>query len=92
LVATLKDAVVVPDDAVQHGPSGLYAYVVNKDNKAELRKINVTRSVDGRSVVEKGLVPGEQVITAGQFKVQPGSLVSTAVASAEQAQAKAAGE
>jgi membrane fusion protein, multidrug efflux system len=92
LVATLKDATVIPDDAVQHGPNGLYAYLVNRENKAELRKIKVTRSIDGRSVVDEGLAPGEQVITAGQFKVQPGTLVTTAVASADQAQAKAAGE
>src|SRR5881392_915825 len=50
LVATLKDASVIPDDAVQHGPNGLYAYTVNKDSKADLRKIKVTRSFDGRSV------------------------------------------
>ncbi len=42
LITTIKDATVVPDDAVQHGPNGLYAYTVNKDNKAELRKIKVT--------------------------------------------------
>ena len=28
LVRTLSDAVVIPDDAVQHGPDGLYVYVV----------------------------------------------------------------
>jgi len=92
LVATLKDATVIPDDAVQHGTNGLYAYVVNKDNKAEFRKIGVTRAMDGRSVVDEGLVPGEQVITAGQFKVQPGSLVTTAVASSDQAPTKVAKE
>lgn len=92
LVATLKGAAVVPDDAVQHGTDGLYAYTVNKDNKAELRKIKVSRSFDGRSVVDEGLSPGEQVITAGQYKVQPGSLVSTAVASSGPAQAKVARE
>ena len=42
LVRTLKDATVVPDDAVQHGTDGLYAYAVNQDNKAELRKIKVS--------------------------------------------------
>jgi membrane fusion protein, multidrug efflux system len=88
LIATLKGSTVVPDDAVQHGPNGLYAYTVNKENKAELRKIKVTRAIDGRSVVDEGLAPGEQVITAGQFKVQPGTLVTTAVASSDQAQAK----
>ena len=41
LVNTLKDATVVPDDAVQHGTDGLYAYAVGQDNKAELRKITV---------------------------------------------------
>src|SRR5206468_9766563 len=72
LIATLKDATVVPDDAVQHGNDGLYAYSVNADNKAELRKIKVTKSFDGRSVIDEGLSPGQQVIIAGQSKVQPG--------------------
>ena len=87
LVKTLKDATVVPDDAIQHGNDGLYAYAVNQD-KAELRKLKVSYSIDGRSVVEDGLSAGQQVITAGQYKVQPGTLVSTAVASSEPAQPK----
>ena len=88
LVKTLKDATVVPDDAIQHGSDGLYAYAVKQDNKAELRKLKVSYSIDGRSVVDDGLSPGQQVITAGQYKVQPGTLVSTAVASSEPAQPK----
>jgi len=88
LVKTLKDASVVPDEAIQHGTDGLYAYVVNQDNKAELRKVKVSQSIDGRSVVDDGLSPGQQVITAGQYKVQPGTLVSTAVASSGPAQSK----
>jgi multidrug efflux system membrane fusion protein len=88
LVQTLKNATVVPDDAVQHGADGLYAFVVNQDNKAELRKITVSQSIDGRSVVDKGLSPGQQVITAGQYKVQNGTLVSTAVASSDSVQPK----
>jgi membrane fusion protein, multidrug efflux system len=88
LVRTLKDATVVPDDAIQHGTNGLYAYAVAQDNKAELRKVKVSQSIDGRSVVEEGLKPGERVITGGQFKVKPGSLVTTAVASSDSAQDK----
>ncbi|WP_315757953.1 MULTISPECIES: efflux RND transporter periplasmic adaptor subunit [unclassified Bradyrhizobium] len=88
LVRTLKDATVVPDDAVQHSTNGLYSYTVSPDNKAELRKVKVGVSIDGRTVVEEGLTPGQQVITGGQFKVQPGSVVTTAVASSEPAPAK----
>ena len=88
LVRTLKDATVVPDDAVQHGNDGLYAYTVSADNKAEFHRIKVTNSIDGRSVVDEGLSPGQQVITAGQYKVQPGALVGTTVADATPAKAK----
>ena len=88
LIRTLKDATVVPDDAVQHGTDGLYAFSVNQENKAELRTIKVSQSIDGRSVIESGLSPGQQVITSGQYKVAPGALVSTAVASSDQAQPK----
>src|ERR1700688_1279466 len=88
LVKTLKDATVVPDDAIQHGNDGLYAYVVNHESKAELRKVKVSQSIDGRSVVDEGLAPGQQVITGGQYKVQAGTLVSTAVASSDPAQSK----
>ncbi|HZE55809.1 MAG TPA: efflux RND transporter periplasmic adaptor subunit [Bradyrhizobium sp.] len=88
LVQTIKGATVVPDDAIQHGTDGLYAFIVNQDNKAELRKLKVSQSIDGRSVVDTGLSPGQQVITAGQYKVQSGTLVSSAVASSDAAQPK----
>jgi membrane fusion protein, multidrug efflux system len=92
LVKTLKDATVVPDDAVQHGTEGLYAFVVNQDNKAELRKVKVSQSIDGRSVIENGVSPGERVVVTGQFKVQPGSLVSIVVANSDPAQSKVQSE
>lgn len=88
LIRTVKDATVVPDDAVQHSTNGLYAYTVNQENKAELRKLKVGYSIDGRSVIEEGLSPGQQVITGGSFRVQPGSLVSTTVASSDPGQSK----
>jgi multidrug efflux system membrane fusion protein len=88
LVKTLKDATVVPDDAIQHANDGLYAYIVNQENKAELRKVQVSYSIDGRSVVDEGLSPGQQVITSGQFRVQEGTLVTTAVASSDPTQFK----
>ncbi|MBN8975457.1 MAG: efflux RND transporter periplasmic adaptor subunit [Rhizobiales bacterium] len=83
LVATLKDAIVIPGDAVQRGAAGLYAFAVGQDNKAELRKISIGASVDGRTVVEKGLTPGENVIVSGQYRVQPGAPVSITVADAD---------
>ncbi len=92
LVKTLKDATVVPDDAIKHGTNGLYAYTIDENNKAVLHPVKVSQSIDGRSVVAEGLTPGQQVITAGQYKVSPGTLVSTAVASSDPAQPKVKSE
>jgi multidrug efflux system membrane fusion protein len=88
LLKTLKDATVVPDDAIQHSTNGLYAYTVNQDNKAELHQVKVSQSIDGRTVVDDGLAPGQRVIVGGQFKVQPGSIVTSSVASSDPAQSK----
>ncbi len=92
LVRTLKDATVVADNAVQHSTNGLYAYSVDQDNKAVLNKIKVSQSIDGRSVIDDGLSPGQRVITAGQYKVSPGTLVSSTVASSDPAQSKVKSE
>jgi membrane fusion protein, multidrug efflux system len=88
LLKTLKDAIVAPDEAVQHSTDGLYAYSVNQDNKAELHKVKVGQSIDGRTVIDEGLTPGQRVIVGGQFKVQPGSVVTSAVASSDPTQDK----
>ena len=82
LVDTLKQVTVVPDGAVERGPDGLYAFVVGSDNKVEMRAIRVGQEGDGQSVVLTGLTPGENVVTAGQYRLVPGSSVQTTVASA----------
>jgi len=89
LVNTLKDAVVIPDDAVQHGINGLYVFAVNQNNKAELQQVSIGASTNGRTVIEKGLTPGQKVIVSGQYRIQPGSVVTTTVADSGQAQVKA---
>jgi len=82
LVETLKQAVVVPDEAVQRGPDGLYAFVVGDDNKAHVQPIKVSQSGDGSSVVTKGLAPGQRVVVAGQYRLVDGSRVQPSEASA----------
>jgi membrane fusion protein, multidrug efflux system len=88
LIKTLKDATVASDEAIQHSTNGLYAYTVGADNKAVLHQVKVSYSIDGRSVVEAGLAPGDVAITGGQFKVEPGTIVSNTVASSDAAQGK----
>lgn len=75
---TLHGAVTVPSAAVQHGPNGLYAYLVGPDSKAKLQPIEVTQDQDGVAVVSKGLDGGEQVVVAGQSRLADGTAVTVA--------------
>jgi membrane fusion protein, multidrug efflux system len=75
LVDTLKQVVVVPDDAVQRGPDGLYVFVVGDDNKVSMQSVTVSHSDKGQSVVTRGLTPGQKIVVAGQYRLQSGSVV-----------------
>ena len=90
LVDTLKDVVLIPDNAVQRGPNGLYTFVVGDDDKASVQPIKVSQSGDGESVVEQGLTPGQRVVVAGQYRLQSGSAVQPTEAAPSNAPGKEA--
>ncbi len=73
-LATIHDAVVVPAQAVQTGQQGQFVFVV-KGDAAELRTVTTGITHKEMTVIEKGLAPGEQVITDGQMRLAPGAKV-----------------
>ena len=75
-----KDAVVAPSTAVQNGPNGQYVFVVDANQTVALRDIKVARAEGDDTVIASGLKPGEQVVTAGQLRLAPGTRVSPAKA------------
>jgi multidrug efflux system membrane fusion protein len=90
LVETLKQVVIVPDDAVQRGPNGLYVYLVGDDNKVSVQPVTVSLTGDGNSVITQGLTPGQSVVVAGQYRLQPGAVVQPGGAGAQEANKQAA--
>ena len=75
-LGVMKDVVVVPADTIQRGSKGFFVYVVGDDSRAAVRPVKVARQDATRAVVAEGLHEGERVVTAGQFLLQPGALVS----------------
>jgi multidrug efflux system membrane fusion protein len=69
------NATVVPSQSVQTGQVGKYLFVVKSDNTADLRPVVVGATVQGETVIEKGVAPGETVVTDGQLLLAPGSPV-----------------
>jgi multidrug efflux system membrane fusion protein len=83
LVAVQKNVVTVPSAAVQHGPAGLYAYVVKPDATVARQDIVVGLDNGTTTVVTDGLAADTTVVVAGQSRLQ----VGTKVAATAQAQA-----
>ncbi len=77
LVDTLNDATLVAPAAVQRGPNDMtYVYVVGKDEKVELRKVELGPTEGDSTVITKGLQPGEIVVTDGVDKLTPKAKVA----------------
>jgi multidrug efflux system membrane fusion protein len=72
---TQPDAIVVPSQSIQTGQDGSYAFVVKPDFTVELRPLMPDRTLDGETVIVKGLTPGEIVVTEGQLRLVPGMKV-----------------
>jgi len=75
LVETLKGVTVVPQDAIQHGPTGLFVYAVGNDNKVDVKPVKVSQQDKNRAVVMEGLQPGDKVVIKGQSRLQKGSVI-----------------
>jgi multidrug efflux system membrane fusion protein len=76
LVDTRHDGLTVAASAVQQGPNGAYAYVVNPDNKVENRPVKVAQISGGQALIDSGLKANEQVVVDGQYKLQAGTPVT----------------
>jgi multidrug efflux system membrane fusion protein len=70
-----KDAVLVPNSAVQLGQDGSFVYVVSADSKAEMRVVTPGRVIGNRTVIAKGLDVGSRVVTDGQSRLTPNAKV-----------------
>jgi multidrug efflux system membrane fusion protein len=82
LLETRSNVVAIPSAAIQRGPNGYFAYVVKADSTVEARPLQLGPSNDGMTIVEQGLAENEQVVTAGQGRLQPGTRVQPAKPSA----------
>ena len=74
-LATLPDAVVVPQQAVLTGQKGQYVFLLKNDDTVEQRPVQAGISHGGEMVIRQGIQPGETVVTDGQMRLMPGAKV-----------------
>jgi len=69
-------ALVMPVAAVQRGPAGPFAWVVNPDSSVAERPVQIDRSQGDLALVASGLREGERVVVEGQGQLRPGARVA----------------
>lgn len=74
-VATLKDTLAVPADAIQRGPDGVFVFVVGADSTVSAVPVTTGPIADGIAVIVHGLAAGARVVTQGQYRLAPGARV-----------------
>ncbi|HEY9459465.1 MAG TPA: efflux RND transporter periplasmic adaptor subunit, partial [Paralcaligenes sp.] len=67
-----EKALLVPLQAIQRTADGLSSLMLVKNGKAQSQAIDVGPEVNGKSIISKGLSPGDVVIVEGFQKIRPG--------------------
>ena len=74
-IAIRHDAVTVPLTAVLQGPSGAFVYVVDANHAVSVRDVKAGQSREDKVLIDQGLSGDETVVTAGQYRLTPGTSV-----------------
>jgi multidrug efflux system membrane fusion protein len=70
-----KGAVVVPTTAVVQSQTGTSVFTIDANGVAEQQQVQVERTAGDMSIIEKGLTPGQTVVTDGQLRITDGTKV-----------------
>ena len=72
VVRVQKNALLVPQRAVNELQGGYLVAVISNDNKVSIRKIKVGPRVDAMWIMDEGLKTGDRVVAEGTQKVREG--------------------
>ncbi len=73
---TIKDAVMVPVNAVRHGAKGDFVWVLKEDKTVTMRSITRGEATVDKVQIASGLQAGEKVITEGADRLKEGAKVT----------------
>jgi membrane fusion protein, multidrug efflux system len=71
-----RNAVTIPPAAIEHGPDGLFVYIVGPEETVAMRPVVIGYQTGQLAVVTSGLGGGESVVVDGQSRLQAGTKVA----------------
>ncbi|HWX03004.1 MdtA/MuxA family multidrug efflux RND transporter periplasmic adaptor subunit [Collimonas sp.] len=91
LLDTRKDAIVIPNAAIQRGAKGTFVYVVKPDHTVTIRQVTAGPTESESTAIEKGIAIGETVVVDGIDKLKEGAKIEPITRGGPAAAAAAAG-
>jgi multidrug efflux system membrane fusion protein len=72
---TRNNGLTIAASAVQQGPKGSYVWAIGSDGTVQERPVTVAQISDGQALIDSGLSGGDNVVIAGQYRLQAGTHV-----------------
>ena len=72
----VQTATLVPDAAIGSDQAQKYVYVLDEDNVANYREVEIGSIVHGLRVIRDGLAPNDTIVISGLQRIRPGQTVS----------------
>jgi len=91
-VEVLKDALIVSTPAVRRGPIGTFVYVVDGQDTARIKKVEVVAQDDVRAVIKGDVTPETRVVSIGFAQLADGKQVRIVPSAGEEAPPQAGAE
>jgi multidrug efflux system membrane fusion protein len=75
LVETREEALLIPAAALQFGSSGTFVYVIDEQDKVQVRPVAAGPSNGEVTLIEEGVAVGERLVLEGTDRLRDGSAV-----------------
>jgi len=75
ILDTIKDAILIPSEAVDYTQNGSIVYVVNKDKTVDKRNVKLGQRIDDQIIIISGVEKNEMVVTDGMLNLYSGAKV-----------------
>ena len=77
-VGVQSGVLTLPSSAIQHGPNGLFVYLVKPDSTVAISPVDVSIDTGSVAAVAKGVAEGDTVVLSGQSRLRPGAKIAAA--------------
>lgn len=75
MLKTMKNALLIPTEAVSIGQKGKYVFVITEQDTAEMRYVKTSQRMGNMTIITEGIHPHDQIVVQGKINLSPGKRV-----------------